>query len=494
MARRLPSTPPTLPGFTYVRALGSGGFADVFLFEQNLPRRPVAVKVLLKSVVNDQVRDLFRTEANVMAQLGSHPSILTVFQSSVSADGRPYLVMEYCSANLSQRYRAEPLSVPDVLRIGIKIASAVESAHRSGVLHRDIKPSNILITAYGHPVLSDFGIAATLADAETGSGNDLGARDVRSDVVGLSIPWSAPEVLHGDVPGSIATEVWAVGATLYSLLAGRSPFEVPGGDNETAGLTARIARARVAPIDRADVPPRLNEILARAMRRSPQQRQQSVLELIRELQSVEAELGLAQTPLEVSVDDWAAATPVDPLDQTRITGPGVLAGAGAVRRRSGGSARVGAMRRERSSARTRTGQTRGTQTRGRRDTSYSGRRRPQRWSGLAWAAGLILVAGTAAMVVTLLAGGNTAGIPRVSDVTGAVQGASIVFQWENPGVLSSDNYVVQLRSGEKSIQRGTEFGVDPEGRSTVCLTVTVNRAGAAGEPSAEKCVDAAVNQ
>src|SRR3954452_24445316 len=163
MTRRLPSAPPSLPGFTYVRPLASGGFADVFLYEQIMPRRQVAVKVMLADVVNDQVRQMFQAEANLMAQLSTHPSILTVYQASVSADGRPYLVMELCSASLSERYRREKLPVGEVLRISIKIASAVETAHRAGVLHRDIKPTNILMTAYGHPVLSDFGIAATLA-------------------------------------------------------------------------------------------------------------------------------------------------------------------------------------------------------------------------------------------------------------------------------------------------------------------------------------------
>ena len=261
MARRLPSAPPNLPGFSYVRALGSGGFADVFLFEQNMPRRQVAVKVLLAEVVNDQVRQLFQAEANLMAQLSSHPSILTVFQAGVSADGRPYLVMEYCSSTLSQRYRAEPLAVAEVLRIGVMIASAVETAHRAGILHRDIKPSNILTTAYGHPVLSDFGIAATLSEAE------------RSDAVGLSIPWSAPEVLIDDVSGSVASEVWSLGATLYSRLAGRSPFEHPGSDNTSADLMARISKAKVPDIGRTDVPPRLELILRRAMSRRPEARE-----------------------------------------------------------------------------------------------------------------------------------------------------------------------------------------------------------------------------
>ena len=110
------------------------------------------------------------------------------------------------------------------------------------MLHRDIKPSNILLTAYGHPVLSDFGIAASIAVAK------------EEDSVGLSIPWSAPEVLLDETPGTIASEVWSLGATVYSLLAGRSPFEVPGGSNSSTDLMSRIARAKPQPVGRADVP------------------------------------------------------------------------------------------------------------------------------------------------------------------------------------------------------------------------------------------------
>ena len=219
-----------------------------------------------------------------MAQLSSHPSILTVYQASVAADGRPYLVMEYCSASIGQRYRATQLPLAEVLSIGVRIASAVETAHQQGVLHRDIKPSNILTTAFGHPVLSDFGIAATLGQVES------------SDTVGLSIPWSAPEVLHDEVSGTVASEVWSLGATVYSLLAGRSPFEITGGENGTAALMARIAKAKVPPIGRDDVPPSLEAVLARAMSRSPAARQASALEFIRDLQSVEEELGLPADP------------------------------------------------------------------------------------------------------------------------------------------------------------------------------------------------------
>lgn len=468
MARRLPSAPPTLPGFSYVRALGSGGFADVFLFEQNMPRRQVAVKVLLAEVVNDQVRQLFQAEANLMAQLSSHPSILTVFQAGVSADGRPYLVMEYCSSTLSQRYRVEPLAVADMLRIGVMIASAVETAHRAGILHRDIKPSNILITAYGHPVLSDFGIASTLSQAE------------RSDAVGLSIPWSAPEVLVDDVSGSVASEVWSLGATLYSLLAGRSPFEMPNSDNTSADLMARISKAKVPDIGRADVPPRLELILRRAMSRRPDARHHTVLELIRELQSVEADLGLSQTPLEVEMDDWALAGPADPDDKTRITAITSVDAQGARRRRKPATVRPGSGTATQSSNGNRVSEHSETGVRPRR------RRSAMIWSLIAAAIGVVAVSGVA---TTVLVRQNTSDIPTVSDVTGVQQGATVVFTWPDPGVRAGDTYLVTVPGGDTSMQRGSQFTLDPNGQDRVCLTVSVNREGRTGASSSEECVD-----
>lgn len=464
MARRLPSAPPTLPGFSYVRALGSGGFADVFLFEQNMPRRQVAVKVLLAEVVNDRVRQLFQAEANLMAQLSSHPSVLTVFQAGVSADGRPFLVMEYCSATLSQRYRTEPLDVAEVLRVGILVSSAVETAHRAGILHRDIKPSNILITAYGHPVLSDFGIASTLGE--------------RSDAVGLSIPWSAPEVLVDEVQGSVASEVWSLGATLYSLLAGRSPFEQPGSENTAAELMSRIGKARVPALERSDVPPRLELILRRAMSRRPEARQNTVLELIRELQSVEAELGLAQTPLEVASDSWVVAAPGDADDKTRITGIASVDPRAPRRRRRQGGPRSGS----RAAA--------GHSAQGNSLTSLRPRRRRSLlvWTLVAASAAIV---GLSATATALIVRQSTGDLPTVSNVTGSVRGETVVFSWPDPGVRDGDTYVVTVPGGGSSVQRGTEFTVDAAGEDPVCLTVSVNREGKTGAPSAEKCVDVA---
>lgn len=310
MAQRLPAAPPVLPGFTYVRPLGTGGFADVFLFEQDMPRRPVAVKVLLEDLVDDGLLRMFNAEADVMARLSAHPSILTIYQASISSDGRPYLVMEYCPGSLGSRYRREEIPIAEVLQAGIRIASALETAHRSGLLHRDIKPSNLLVTAFGAPVLSDFGIATAVG----GRGEE--------EIFAMSVPWSAPEIVDERIAGSVPAEVWALGATLYSLLAGRSPFERPGsGQNSRDQLKARIRRAVYTPIGRADVPASLEAVLSRSMQREPAARHPSAAQFAYELQLVQHELGLPHTPMEVAVDEWASAgAPVDFADD-RARGP-----------------------------------------------------------------------------------------------------------------------------------------------------------------------------
>jgi len=471
VARRLPSQPPVLPGFSYVHVLGSGGFADVFLYEQNMPRRQVAVKVMLAEVVNDQVRQMFQAEANLMAQLSGHPSILTVYQAGVSADGRPYLVMELCSASLSERYRRERIPVAEVLRIAVKIGSAVETAHRAGVLHRDIKPSNILLTAYGHPVLSDFGIAASIAVAK------------EEDSVGLSIPWSAPEVLLDETPGSIQSEVWSLGATVYSLLAGRSPFEVPGGSNSSTDLMSRIARAKPQPIGRADVPASLDALLRRAMSRKPELRPASALDFVRELQVIETELGVTQTPTEVAMDEWASATVSDLEDRTRLRPLAGAAAAPAPRRRrrlaeqAAGYDAVGTIRE--ASAPNRFSQS--------RPAPLSKRQQTITWF-LLGAAALVVALGVTALFVLVRAASDT-GIPTVTDISATETGGTVEFRWPDPGLDDGDRYQIQVRDGTSSIQLSPVFRVDAEAGDTVCITVTVNRQGKTGDASAEKCID-----
>lgn len=295
---------PQIPGFSYVRPLGSGGFAQVFLYEQDMPRRIVAVKALeLRAKADahgdarndaEKLRRVFEGEADVMARLSSHPSIVSIYQASISLDGKPYMAMEYCPESMGARTKGRPAPLHTVLDAGVRIAGALATAHRAGVLHRDVKPSNVLITTLGRPALSDFGIAHVL-------GRDRGT----VGEIAMSIPWSAPEVVSLKTVGSVSSEVWSLGATLYTFAFGRSPFELSErSQNTRAKMTDRIERAVYPKVHGWQGYEQFDAVLARAMQRSPEHRFASMEEFGQALQTLQRGYGFDVTPLEVVSEAW----------------------------------------------------------------------------------------------------------------------------------------------------------------------------------------------
>jgi hypothetical protein len=283
-----------------------------------------------------------------------------------------------------------------------------------------------------------------------------------------------------ETAGTVASEIWSVGATVYSLLAGRSPFEIPGGENKSVDLISRINRAKPQPIGRPDVPPRLEAILQRAMSKRPEQRPASVLELIRELQSVESELGVPQTQLEVAMDDWALATVADLEDRTRVRGiPSPKGGPERRRRRnklaetSGDYRSVGTLMRPQSGSLDGSLAARGAQS----------ARSPWLMWTLAAAAVLVLALGATAAFVLFRAASDS--IPTVGAIQAEVDGRSVDFSWDDVAA-ADDSYRIATSDGASSVQKGTAFSVDGNGRP-VCITVTVLRDGRPGTPSPEKC-------
>jgi serine/threonine protein kinase len=305
----------------------------------------------------------------------------------------------------------------------------------------------------------------------------------------MSIPWSAPEVLLDETAGTVESEVFSLAATVYSFLAGRSPFEIPGDSNKSTDLIARIARARPQPIDRNDVPVSLESALSRAMSRKPENRHASILEFVRELQAVETELGLPQTQVEVAMDDWALATVADLEDKTRIRGaaspPASAPAAGGRRRRrtaapAGTRESVASVRQSKSSKRSST-----------RNTS-TGQLPPARgMQVLAWTlvACAVLVIGLGATATLILLRSNSGDIPVVSDIAAVHSAGAVSFSWEDPGLNTGDSYQIETNDGAESTQTQSVFVLDATDGQRVCITVSVIREGKLGEPSGQKCVD-----
>ncbi|MFE6647342.1 protein kinase [Nocardioides sp. NPDC057772] len=296
-----PELGPELPGMTCLGRLGSGGFADVYLYERHHPKVRVAVKLMRSSDLADAQRAQFAAEAAVMAELAEHPFIVPVHSAGETPDGRPYLVMGYYpNADLGARVRNNPMKVQDALRFGIQMASAVETAHRAGIIHRDIKPSNILLSRYDVPGLADFGIAGR-------------PRDDEGDI-GVSLPWSPPEVLTSASNGSVASDVYSLAATVWHLLVGRSPFAERGNNSDRA-VFSRILHTPPPATGRPDVPPSLDRVLQQAMAKDPAYRPRTVLDLARHFQRIEQELRLGRTEVQV-LDRDAGGTgsiPVVPM-------------------------------------------------------------------------------------------------------------------------------------------------------------------------------------
>lgn len=288
--RSAPPQGPPIPGARPKRFLGAGGFADVFLYEQQVPRRDVAVKILRQGG-SQRDHHRFTTEADLMARLSSHPSIVSVYGAGTVEEERSYLIMEYCPPpHLGKLAASQPLTLTRALEIGIQVAGAVETIHRVGYLHRDIKPANILVTPFGRPVLGDFGIAAP-----------IGLSVEQDEFGGASPPWASPEQQLDQESLTPASDVYALAATIYTLLAGRSPHvDVSGADrNDQLSMLDRVLHRPIPPIGRRDVPEQLERVLVTAMAKSPRGRYASAVALARALQQVQTDLQLAATQLDV---------------------------------------------------------------------------------------------------------------------------------------------------------------------------------------------------
>ncbi|MGW5518822.1 protein kinase domain-containing protein [Nocardia africana] len=289
-------------GFADAHEIGRGGFGVVYRCTQTALDRTVAVKVLTTDLDQENIERFVR-EQRAMGRLTGHPNIVGVLQVGTLASGLPYLAMPYYSQNsLDARIRHHgPLSEPEALRLGVKLAGALETAHQLGILHRDVKPANVLITDYGEPVLTDFGIARLPDGFHTATGTVTG-----------SPAFTAPEVLAGEPPAPEA-DVYGLGATMFAALTGHAAFERHSGEQVVAQFL-RITTQPVPNLREHGIHEDLSQVIEHTMSRTPEQRP-SAAAVGRQLQQLQHRNGW-------SVDEMAvrAESPAGPISLVSSTG------------------------------------------------------------------------------------------------------------------------------------------------------------------------------
>jgi len=273
------------------RKLGEGGMSYVYLAEDILLGRHVAVKVLREPYADDeQFRRRFLREAQAVSLL-SHPNIVTLFDTGMH-EGAPYLVFEYVSGHtLKDEIRSRgPLPLEEVLAIGDQVLRALTHAHNRGIIHRDIKPHNILLTPDGTAKVSDFGIARALGgDTLTESGTFLG-----------SAHYFSPEQAKGEAI-TPASDVYAFGVVLYEMLTGVLPFT--GDSPVTVALKHMEAYPPFVRERRSEVPTALDNVVRRAMAKYPQNRYPSAEAMRIDLASSLAPERRKESPWEEPASD-----------------------------------------------------------------------------------------------------------------------------------------------------------------------------------------------
>jgi len=287
-------------GFSEVTEIGGGGFSTVYSAKEIETSRKVALKLLNVRDLSEYARETFRRETTALGILSTHPNIVTLYRTLQTHDGLPVLVMELCKGTVADDARRGLLAPSQAVGIAVKVAGALETAHRSEMLHQDVKPQNLLVTEYGQPALADFGVARLQSSSDAAAG-----------VFGFTTLHAAPELLEG-APASAATDVYELASTLYQLLAGRAAFRTVDGE-APAAVILRILRDPVRPLNVVGVPTRLSDLLVWAMNKDPGDRPSTAMEFAELLQGIERQEGWPATSFDVVGSVTASPGPASPL-------------------------------------------------------------------------------------------------------------------------------------------------------------------------------------
>jgi len=250
--------------------VGRGGMGIVYKAEDTKLKRRVALKFLPPELIQDkEAKERFILEAQTAAAL-SHPNICTIHEIN-EQDGESFISMEYVEGeNLRSKLQKGPLDVEKVLDIAIQIAQGLDEAHKKNIVHRDIKSANVMVTEKGQAKIMDFGLAkirgATLLTRE---GTTLG-----------TVAYMSPEQARGEEVDH-RTDIWSLGVVLYEMLSGKLPFK---GDRE-ASILYSVVHEEPRPLKdiKRDLPPELQQIIGRALKKKLESRYGSAAEMLNDL-------------------------------------------------------------------------------------------------------------------------------------------------------------------------------------------------------------------
>jgi non-specific serine/threonine protein kinase/serine/threonine-protein kinase len=277
----------TLGRYRILREIGRGGMGTVYLGVRSdeVFEKHVAIKVVPGAIVSDSLRERFDRERRLLAAL-DHPGIARVLDGGATANGLPYLILEFVDGMPIDAYcDARQLPLPDRLRLFLEVCRAVHYAHGRLIVHRDIKANNVLVGADGRVRLLDFGIAKLLLPDES-------ARDASATIVQAWTPESAsPEQVRGE-PTTIATDIYGLGALLFRLLTGRPVFNLSEHNTgERVRIICEVSPERPGQVAREQGMPLarhiggdLDLIVLKALQKEPSRRYQSAEHLAEDIE------------------------------------------------------------------------------------------------------------------------------------------------------------------------------------------------------------------
>ncbi len=255
--------------YRLLQHLGGGGSSEVYLAEDTVMRRKVALKVLRRSDAADRDIRHFDRELRCAAML-NHPNIVTILDVG-SHDDVQFIATEYVEGDtLRQRMYRGPMPVEEVLDTAIGVANALVAAHESWIVHRDVKPENIMLRRDRCVKVLDFGVATLAGGADE-------TDPLRRPLVG-TLYYLSPEQVRGEPIIDTRSDIYSLGVVLYEMLAQQAPFE----GNDVMDVLAAIVEREPLPLP-PSVPLGLHQIVTKAMRKSVFDRTQTAAVLLEEL-------------------------------------------------------------------------------------------------------------------------------------------------------------------------------------------------------------------